>query len=474
MRDLTKHYIDGAWTASDGNDSIAVINPATEAPCATMVLGTAHDLDRAAQAAHAAFPAFAATSKAQRIDLLTKILHAYMPRINDIAQVISEEMGCPISIAKAAQAMLGPMHLQATIEALKAFDFEEAVAQHHIVKEPIGVVGLITPWNWPINQIVAKVAPAIAAGCTMVLKPSEICPGNAVIFAEIMHEAGVPKGVFNLVLGDGPGVGEAMSKHPLIDMMSFTGSTRAGVQVAKNAADTVKRVHQELGGKSPNLILADADLSKAIPESVRGILLNTGQSCNAPTRLLVPADKHDEIVAACVAIASQAQSGDPMQEGMHLGPVANARQFERVQMLINVGINEGATLALGGAGRPENMSKGFFVKPTIFANVKNSMTIAQEEIFGPVVCIIPYKDEAEAIAIANDTPYGLAAYIWSTPEHAKQVARHIRAGNVHINGANIDANAPFGGFKQSGNGREFGKFGIEEFLETKAMLMPAA
>jgi aldehyde dehydrogenase (NAD+) len=471
MREMLQHYINGQWVNSQGGRRHEVINPATEAPCAAITLGTAADVEAAVAAAKAAGPAFAATSKAERLALLGKILAAYMPRAADMAKTISEEMGCPISVATAYQAALGAGHLQSTMAALEAFHFEEANGTHQLVYEPIGVVGLITPWNWPLNQIVAKVAPALAAGCTMVLKPSEVAPGNAYIFAEIMHAAGVPPGVFNLVNGDGPGVGEALSRHPDVAMMSFTGSTRAGVAVAKAAADTVKRVHQELGGKSPSIILDDADLQAAVIGNMQSLLVNSGQSCNAPTRMLVPASLHDAAVAIAKAVVDQAQLGDPAKEGMHLGPVANVNQFSKIQGLIAQGVQEGATLAAGGPGRPEGMDKGYFVRPTVFANVTNSMAVAREEIFGPVLAILPYQDEAEAIRIANDTPYGLAAYIWTKdPARAARVARQLKAGNVHLNGANIDLGSPFGGYKQSGNGREFGRFGLEEFLEVKAVL----
>jgi aldehyde dehydrogenase (NAD+) len=379
-------------------------------------------------------------------------------------------MGAPVGLANAAQAPAGLGHLMYTLNALKEFSFEQMVAGNKIVREPIGVCGLITPWNWPLNQIAAKVGPAIAAGCTMVLKPTEIAPINALIFAEVMHEAGVPAGVFNLVNGTGPEVGVAMSSHPDIDMMSFTGSTRAGISVAQEAAKTVKRVTQELGGKSPNIILDDADFAAAVSRDMAGMCMNTGQSCNAPTRMLVPEARMDEAAAIAKATAEAIVVGDPSDAGTQVGPLVSQMQFDKVQALIQKGIDEGAKLETGGVGRPEGMNRGYFVKPTVFSHVTNDMTIAQEEIFGPVLSLIGYKDEEDAVRIANDTVYGLSAYISGSPERAKAVASKLRAGNVHLNGAGVNPGAPFGGYKQAGNGREFSVWGLEEFLETKAVI----
>jgi aldehyde dehydrogenase (NAD+) len=468
-------YINGAWVApSDPSRTLDVINPATETAIATIGLGTAADVDKAVAAAKAAFPAFSRTSRDERIALLAKILEVYQRRYNDIAAAITAEVGAPTALSQQAQAAMGLAHLGTTIEALKQFKFEEPSGGTLIVKEPIGVVGLITPWNWPINQIAAKVAPALAAGCTMVLKPSEIAPLNAILWAEIFDEAGVPAGVFNLVNGEGPVVGEAMARHPDIDMMSFTGSTRAGVAVAKNAADTVKRVHQELGGKSPNILLDDADLNAAVMHGMQLVLANSGQSCNAPTRLIVPRALHDQVVGIASAIANGAKVGDPTADGTALGPVISKAQWSKIQSLIEKGIAEGATVAAGGPGLPDGVSKGYYVRPTVFANVTNSMTVAREEIFGPVVVVIPYDSEDEAIRIANDTPYGLSGYVSGSLDRARAVASHIRAGMVHVNGTSLDVTAPFGGYKQSGNGREFGAHGLAEFLETKAVMGYAA
>ncbi|MEQ8326641.1 MAG: aldehyde dehydrogenase family protein, partial [Parvibaculum sp.] len=406
----------------------------------------------------------------ERIALLSKIMEVYQSRYGEIAEAISMEMGAPAKLSQVAQAAMGLAHLGTTIEILKNYKFEEQRGTTTLRKEPIGVCGFITPWNWPVNQIMCKVAPAIAAGCTMVLKPSEEAPINAYLIAEIFDAAGVPKGVFNLVNGDGPGVGAAISSHPDVDMVSFTGSTRAGILVAKAAADTVKRVAQELGGKSPNIILDDADLQKAVSGGIMGVMQNSGQSCNAPTRMLVPAGKHDEAVKIAKATAESVKVGDPNAEGTVMGPVVNEVQFNKIQALIQKGIDEGATLVTGGTGRPDGLNKGFYVRPTVFAGVTNDMTIAREEIFGPVVAIMPYKTEEEAIGIANDTVYGLSGYVQGEPAHANKVAAQIRAGQIHVNGAGPDLNAPFGGYKQSGNGREWGPMGFEEFLETKAVL----
>lgn len=471
MQHAKQFYIDGKWVDPVGKDTLDVINPATEEAITAIAMGNAEDVNRAVAAAKKAFVTFSQTSREERIALLEKIIAAYKKRMGDIAATVSQEMGAPMGLANAAQAPAGLGHLMYTLNALKEFPFEEDVGGARVVREPIGVCGLITPWNWPLNQIAAKVAPALAAGCTMVLKPTEIAPLNAIIFAEVMDEAGVPAGVFNLINGDGPTVGVAMSSHPDIDLMSFTGSTRAGISVAENAAKTVKRVTQELGGKSPNVILDDADFQKVISRDMVGMCVNTGQSCNAPTRMLVPQARMDEAAAIAKAAAESIKVGDPGAEGVMVGPLVSAAQFEKVQALIQKGIDEGAKLETGGVGRPDGMNRGYFVKPTVFSHVSNDMTIAREEIFGPVLSLIGYKDEADAIRIANDTIYGLSAYISSgDAERAKNLARHLRAGNVHINGAGVDPGAPFGGYKQSGNGREFSKWGLEEFLETKAML----
>ncbi len=470
MKECLKFYINGEWVDPAEKKTLDVINPATEEPCAKISIGSKKDVDKAVAAAKKAFETFSKTSVDERIALLSKIMEVYQSRYGEIAEAISMEMGAPAKLSQVAQAAMGLAHLGTTIEILKNYKFEEQRGTTTLRKEPIGVCGFITPWNWPVNQIMCKVAPAIAAGCTMVLKPSEEAPINAYLIAEIFDAAGVPKGVFNLVNGDGPGVGAAISSHPDVDMVSFTGSTRAGILVAKAAADTVKRVAQELGGKSPNIILDDADLQKAVSGGIMGVMQNSGQSCNAPTRMLVPAGKHDEAVKIAKATAESVKVGDPNAEGTVMGPVVNEVQFNKIQALIQKGIDEGATLVTGGTGRPDGLNKGFYVRPTVFAGVTNDMTIAREEIFGPVVAIMPYKTEEEAIGIANDTVYGLSGYVQGEPAHANKVAAQIRAGQIHVNGAGPDLNAPFGGYKQSGNGREWGPLGFEEFLETKAVL----
>jgi len=470
MDNAKKFYINGEWVDPIGTETMDVINPATEEPICAIALGNSADVDRAVAAAKAAFETFSQTTREERIALLEKIIECYKARMGDIAAAVSQEMGAPVGLANAAQAPAGLGHLMYTLNALKEFSFEQMVAGNKIVREPIGVCGLITPWNWPLNQIAAKVGPAIAAGCTMVLKPTEIAPINALIFAEVMHEAGVPAGVFNLVNGTGPDVGVAMSSHPDIDMMSFTGSTRAGISVAQEAAKTVKRVTQELGGKSPNIILDDADFAAVVSRDMAGMCMNTGQSCNAPTRMLVPEARMDEAAAIAKATAEAIVVGDPSDAGTQVGPLVSQMQFDKVQALIQKGIDEGAKLETGGVGRPEGMNRGYFVKPTVFSHVTNDMTIAQEEIFGPVLSLIGYKDEEDAVRIANDTVYGLSAYISGSAERAKAVASKLRAGNVHLNGAGVNPGAPFGGYKQSGNGREFSVWGLEEFLETKAVI----
>jgi aldehyde dehydrogenase (NAD+) len=470
MKNYPQNYIDGAWVDSKGGRKHTVINPATEGPASEITIGTAADVDDAVIAARRAFETFSQTTKAQRVALLHRITEEYAKRIPDIAEAIATEMGCPIAMARTAQAGSGMGHLGNALKALEAYEFKEKIGDNTVVREPIGVVALITPWNWPMNQIVAKVGPALAAGCTMILKPSEEAPTSAAIFAEVMDAAGVPPGVFNLIQGDGAGVGTALAQHPDIDMISFTGSTRAGIMVAKNAADTVKRVAQELGGKSPNIILEGTPLDKALPGGVGGVLLNSGQSCVAPTRMLVHASQHDEAAEKVGQMFGAKQVGAPLTEGDHIGPVVNESQWNRIQGLIQKGIDEGATLVTGGTGRPDGMSQGFYVKPTVFANVTPDMTIAREEIFGPVLVIMPYVDDADAVKIANDTPYGLGAYIAGDPAHAKTIVPKIRAGAVFVNAGGLAFDMPFGGYKQSGNGREFGKFGLEEFLEVKSVI----
>ncbi|MFI5315685.1 MAG: aldehyde dehydrogenase family protein [Myxococcota bacterium] len=470
MTDHLNFYIDGAWVPPVKPATRDVINPATEKPIAKISMGSAADVDKAVTAARRAFESYSKTTREERIALMQKIIGVYQSKYDEMAKTISSEMGAPIWLSKAAQAAMFVAHFTTAIEVLKSYEFEEKRGKTQIVREPVGVCGLITPWNWPINQIACKVAPALAAGCTIVLKPTEVAPLNAMLLAQIMHDAGVPKGVFNVVNGDGPTVGAAISSHPGIDMVSFTGSTRAGVQVAINAAPTVKRVTQELGGKSANIILDDADFKTAVAGGVQNCFMNSGQSCNAPTRMLVPQSRHAEALAIAKATAEGVKVGDPFVDGNLLGPVVSKVQFDKIQGLIQKGIDEGATLVTGGVGRPDGLKEGFYVKPTVFGNVKNNMTIAREEIFGPVLSILPYHDEEEAIAIANDTPYGLSGYVTSgNLDHAKKVAKRLRTGNVHLNGAQLAFDAPFGGYKQSGNGREWGVNGFEEFLETKAV-----
>jgi aldehyde dehydrogenase (NAD+) len=470
MREMLQFYIDGKWVDPVTPNTLDVINPATEALCGRISLGSAADVDLAVAAAKRAEAGFAATTREQRIELLESILAEFMKRYEDIAQAVMEEMGAPWRLAKGAQAGSGPQHIKAAIRALKTFEFEKRNRSTMIVSEPIGICALITPWNWPVNQVVVKVAPALAAGCTMVLKPSEIAPFDAMIFAEVLDAAGVPAGVFNLVNGDGPGVGTALCQHPDVAMVSFTGSTRAGVAVAQNAAPTVKRVAQELGGKSANVLLDDADFETAVREGAENCFDNTGQSCDAPSRMLVPRDRMVEAAALAADVANSIRVGDPRDENTELGPLVSEQQWRKVQALIQDGINEGAALAAGGTGRPEGLGKGYFARPTVFADVSNSMTIAREEIFGPVLSIIPYDDEDEAVNIANDTPYGLSGYVSSgNLDRARRVASRLRTGMVHINGADLDSMAPFGGYKHSGNGREWGARGIEEFLEVKSI-----
>jgi aldehyde dehydrogenase (NAD+) len=471
MLERLQFYIDGEWVDPVTPKTEDVINPATEEPFARVSLGSKADVDKAVAAARRAFESFSRTSKEERLALLQKIVEVYQKRYGDIVEAISREMGAPLGLSKNAQAAMGIAHLSTAMKVLSGFEFQKVQGTTAIAYEPVGVVGMITPWNWPINQIACKVAPALAAGCAMILKPSEVAPLNAIIWTEVLHEAGVPAGVFNLINGDGPTVGEAMSNHPGIDMMSFTGSTRAGIAVAKAAANTVKRVAQELGGKSANIILDDADLQKAVVGGVMNMFSNSGQSCNAPSRMFVPRAKQDQAAAIAKATAEKVKVGDPFAEGVTMGPVVNEAQFNKIQGLIQKGIDEGATLVCGGVGRPEGLNRGYFVRPTIFKDVTNDMTIAREEIFGPVLAMLPYDSEEEAIRQANDTVYGLSGYVQSgSIEHARKVAARLRTGNVHLNGAGVDLAAPFGGYKQSGTGREWGEFGFEEFLEVKAVM----
>ncbi len=471
MSNRQKFYINGEWMQPSSTATLKVINPATEEAIDSIALGGLADVDRAVAAAKAAFETFSQTSRDERVALMEKIIATYSARMGEVAEVISQEMGAPMALAKAAQAPSGLGHFMTTLEVLKNFQFEEDIGNSHIIREPAGVCGFITPWNWPINQITCKVAPALAAGCTMVLKPSEVAPLNAILFTEILDQAGVPAGVFNLVNGDGQGVGVALSSHPDVDMMSFTGSTRAGIEVARNAAPTVKRVAQELGGKSANIILDDADFQQAIARDVFSLCMNSGQSCNAPSRMLVPQERMDEAAAIARAAAENVKVGNPNAQDTTIGPVASEAQFNKIQNLIEKGIDEGAQLETGGPGRPDGLNQGYYVRPTVFSHVTNDMTIAKEEIFGPVLSLIGYKDDEDAVRIANDTIYGLSGYISSgNPERAKALARQIRSGNVHLNGASMDNKAPFGGYKQSGNGREWGVHGFEEFLEVKAIM----
>jgi aldehyde dehydrogenase (NAD+) len=470
MKDCCKFYIDGKWVEPTKSHDFTVINPANEEPIATISFGGAADVDRAVTAAKHAFESYSEVSVEERLTLLRRIIDIYKSKMEEMATTISQEMGAPISLSRKAQAPAGLGHFLEIAKVLEHYKFEELKGSSLMRREPVGVCGLITPWNWPMNQVVAKVAPALAAGCTMVLKPSEFAPLSSYLLAEIFHEADVPAGVFNLISGDGPTVGAAISSHPDVAMVSFTGSTRAGVAVAQAAAPSVKRVTQELGGKSANIILDDADLAKAVKQGVRECFLNTGQSCNAPTRMLIPRSKMAEAMAMAEQAAEATTVGDPFAEDTAVGPLANRNQFEKVQRLIKTGIEEGAKLIAGGPGRPDGFTKGYFVKPTVFANVRNDMTIAREEIFGPVLCLIPYDDENDAVRIANDSPYGLSGFVTSgNLERAHRIAKRIRAGNVHINGARIDFAGCFGGYKQSGNGREWGEAGLEEFLELKTI-----
>ncbi len=470
MREYLKFYINGEWVDPIEGKTLDVMNPADATVCARISMGTEADVNRAVAAAKTAFETYGYSSREERVAVLERCVEVYKARYQDMADAIRMEMGAPKELADGEQAYCGLGHLEQALEVLRSYEFEEDLGPHRVIKEPIGVCGLITPWNWPVNQIACKVAPAIAVGCTVVLKPSEIAPLSAQIWAEIMHEAGVPAGVFNMVNGDGPEVGASLSKHPDVDMMSFTGSTRAGTQVALNAAPTVKRVAQELGGKSPNIVLDDANLEKAVTRGVLHMMNNTGQSCNAPSRMFVPRERLAEAEAIAERVAKGVVVGDPASTDTKMGPVVSEAQYNKIQGLIQAGIDEGAKLLTGGVGKPEGLEDGYFVQPTVFSEVNNEMTIAREEIFGPVLTILPYDSEDEAIAMANDTPYGLAGYVQSEDiDHARRVARRIRAGNVHLNGASGGFDVPFGGFKQSGNGREWGAHGFTDYLEIKAV-----
>ncbi len=470
MREHTKFYINGKWVDPVTPKTLEVLDPSTEEACATISLGSEADVDLAVAAAKAAFDSFSQTSVEERVALLERLAAIFQRRIGEIAEAIRLEMGAPIKLASTAQAYAGLGHITEAAKVLKTYAFTEDLGPHRVVREPIGVCGLITPWNWPLNQVSCKVAPALAVGCTMILKPSEIAPLSAYLYAEMMDEAGVPAGVFNLVNGDGPTVGEALSRHPDVDMMSFTGSTRAGSLVAQNAAPTVKRVTQELGGKSPNVILEDADLEAAVTRGVMHMYNNTGQSCNAPSRMLVPRDLLQQAEQIAEKVSEAVVMGPTSADTTTMGPVISKLQWDKIQGLIEAGIAEGAKVVCGGPGLPEGIDRGYYVRPTVFSEVSNDMTVAQQEIFGPVLVMIPYDSEEEAIRIANDTPYGLAGYVQSGDlDHARRIASRIRAGNVHINGASGGFDVPFGGYKQSGNGREWGAHGFTDYLEIKAI-----
>ncbi|MQV96368.1 aldehyde dehydrogenase family protein [Sinorhizobium medicae] len=476
MLDKRQFYIGGEWVEPATQNDLFVLNPATEKPIAVISLGTAVDIDRAVAAAKKAFASYSRTSVEERLALLEKLLAIYKRRYDEMADTITAELGAPKTMSREQQADVGVGHLQGFIDALKRLKLREKLPNGDtLLREPIGVCGLITPWNWPVNQIALKVVPALATGCTCILKPSEFTPLNAMLYAEMIEEAGFPAGVFNLVNGDGIHAGAALSKHRDIDMMSFTGSTRAGIAVSKDAADTVKRVTLELGGKSPNIVFADADIEERVTASILECFNNSGQSCDAPTRMLVERSVYDEVVEIARRVGMEARVGDPTKEGAHIGPLVSHIQYERVQALIEACVAEGATLLAGGPGKPEGFESGYFVRPTIFANVDNSMRIAREEVFGPVLSIMPFDTEEEAVAVANDTNYGLAAYVQTRDrERAERVASRLRAGMVHINGGPHRYGSPFGGYKQSGNGREGGMFGLEDFLEVKTVHLPDA
>ncbi|MBN8841063.1 MAG: aldehyde dehydrogenase family protein [Sphingomonadales bacterium] len=470
MQSYLKHYINGAWVESEGGRRHEVIDPSTEQPCTEITLGTAADVDKAVAAAKKAFNSWSQTSIEERAAILEKIIAGMKARLPELAAATSREMGAPISFAQMAQVPAGLGHFIGTLAALREFSFSENIGSSRVVHEPVGVVAMITPWNWPLNQICAKVAPALAAGNTMILKPSEEAPTNALIFAEILDEAGVPPGVFNLVNGDGPGVGAALSAHKGVDMVSFTGSTRAGVAVATAAAATVKRVHQELGGKAPNLVLEGAKLEEVLPPTLAGVIANTGQSCIAPTRLLVHKSQADAATEVVKAIMDATVVGNPEEQGAHIGPVVNKAQFEKIQSLIQSALDEGARLVTGGTGRPDGRNAGYFIKPTVLADVTPEMRIYREETFGPVATITTYDDRDQAVEMANDTEYGLSATISGDPAEAAKIAGKLRAGLVTINSWGPTPGTAFGGFKQSGNGREGGKYGLTDFMEVKTIV----
>jgi len=473
MRNYHQFYIDGAWVApAIGGEIIPVINPATEEIAGSICMGGAEDVERAVAAAHKSFATYSKTSLKFRLDLLASVIAVYEQRMDEMAKAISEEMGAPMAtLAKPVQGPIGLWHLQTTMKLARDYPFQQTMGSTVLEKEPVGVCALITPWNWPMNQIACKVAPALAVGCTMILKPSELAPFSSRIFAEILHEAGVPAGVFNMIFGDGERIGPLLSGHALVDMVSLTGSTRAGASVTKHAADTIKVVSLELGGKSANIILDDADFDAAVTHGVVQMMSNSGQSCNAPSRMFVPASRIEEVERIAVAACSKVVVGDPSSPTTTIGPIANQRQYCRVQTMIDKGITEGAKLLIGGCGRPADLARGYYAKPTVFSRANNQMAIAREEIFGPVLTIIPYQTEDDAIRMANDTDYGLSGYVYAgTVARAREVGKQLRTGMVHLNGAGLDLAAPFGGFKQSGNGREWGVAGIEEFLEVKAMM----
>lgn len=468
--EFLQFYINGQWVDPTTPKTLDVINPATEKACGKVSVGTEKDVNLAVSAAYNAFPKYSQSSVEDRITLLENIIAGMEARKADLAKAITLEMGAPDWLAEIAQVSMGIVHFKEALEILKTFPFETQRGSTTLRKEPIGVCALITPWNWPLNQIACKVAPALASGCTMILKPSEIAPFDAMILAEIIHDAGAPAGVFNVINGDGASVGEPLTTHPQVDMVSFTGSTRAGRLISKSAANDIKRVSLELGGKSANIILDDANIAESVSRGVQTVMLNSGQSCNSPTRMLVPAEKHDEAVTVARSTVEGLNINSPNTQGVYLGPVASHVQFDKIQSMIQQGIDEGAELVVGGTGKPEGLETGYYVKPTVFANANNNMTIAREEIFGPVLTIIPYNTEEEAIEIANDSPYGLSGHVNSASlDRAARVAAQLRTGNVHLNGASTDPKGPFGGYKQSGNGREWGEFGFEEFLETKAL-----
>ena len=471
MKLLNHFYINGRWAEpSAGGTLVDLIDPATEAPAGKLAMGTATDVHAAVSAARAAFPAWSDTSREERIALLERVIEIYRARLGDIAEAVRAEIGAPITLCQNVHAPIGLAQIQAAVETLRHFEFETTHAKSYVRREAIGVAALITPWNWPLNQITAKVAPALAAGCTVVLKPSEISPLDAIIFAEIMHDAGTPAGVFNMIYGEGQIVGAALSSHPGVDMVSITGSTRAGVEVAISAAPTVKRVAQELGGKSALIILDDAELQAAVTNGVAQCMVNSGQTCVAPTRMLVPRERYEEAVTIAAAVANAVVVGDPADPATKMGPISNRGQYEKIQRMIGLGIEEGARVVAGGPGRPEGLERGFYARPTVFADVRNDMVIAREEIFGPVLTMIPYDGEDDASAIANDSAFGLAGYVVSSNlERARRVAARLRVGSVRINGAMLDITVPFGGYKTSGNGREYGAEGLAEFLECKSV-----